>query len=198
MYGNELRVRHVLGDLLVAAMQVTDIRPGVDDLFAVEFEHDAQHPVRARVLRPHVEDHLLAGQLFFHHLLRAGGGIDQLHFVLRGHELHGFLLRRVRQFLLLLRERVELTRLAADRTARATGSHERPAQHRRGAHRVGIDRCFRAVRPGYRRAGNPCATGDADSLPTSGCASGSGVRESGCRTCRTPRARASPLPATRR
>ena len=77
---NELRVRHVLGDFFVAAMQVTDIGPGVDDLFAVQLEHEPQHAVRARVLRPHVDDHPLAAQLSFHRLLRARGGIDQFHF----------------------------------------------------------------------------------------------------------------------
>jgi hypothetical protein len=51
---------HVLGDLLVAAVQVADLRIGLGDGFAVEFEHQAQHAVGRRVGRPHVEDHLLS------------------------------------------------------------------------------------------------------------------------------------------
>ena len=54
--GIELRVGAVLGDLLHAAMQVADDALGAQHLLAVELEDDAQHAVRGRVLRAHVED----------------------------------------------------------------------------------------------------------------------------------------------
>ena len=57
---DELGVGHVLGDFLVAAMQVADVRHGPGDDLAVEFQHNAQHAVRGRVRRAHVQDHLLA------------------------------------------------------------------------------------------------------------------------------------------
>ena len=57
---DELGVGHVLGDFFVAAMQITDVRVGLGDDLAVEFEHDAEHAVRGGMRRPHVQDHLLA------------------------------------------------------------------------------------------------------------------------------------------
>ena len=39
-------------------MQVADDAVGPQDLFAVEFQNDAEHAVGGRVLRPHVEDKL--------------------------------------------------------------------------------------------------------------------------------------------
>ena len=54
--GVELRVRAVFGDLLHAAMQVSDDAIGPQDFFAIQLEDDAQHSVRGRVLRTHVED----------------------------------------------------------------------------------------------------------------------------------------------
>ena len=54
--GIEHRVGAVLADLLHAAMQVADDALGAQNLFAVQLEDDAQHAVRGRVLRPHVED----------------------------------------------------------------------------------------------------------------------------------------------
>ena len=51
---SELVIRHVLGDLLVAAMQVTNFRISLRDNLAVEFEHQPQHTVRCRVRRSHV------------------------------------------------------------------------------------------------------------------------------------------------
>ena len=40
-------------------MQVADDRLAPQHRFALQFEHEAQHAVRARVLRPHVDDHRL-------------------------------------------------------------------------------------------------------------------------------------------
>ena len=46
-----------LGHLLGAAVVVADVRHGVDDLLAVELQHDPQHAVRAGVLRTDVQEH---------------------------------------------------------------------------------------------------------------------------------------------
>ena len=54
--GVELRVGAVLGDLFHAAVQVADDAFGAQDLLAIQLEDDAQHAVRGRVLRTHVED----------------------------------------------------------------------------------------------------------------------------------------------
>ena len=53
--GVELRVGAVLGDLFHAAVQVADDAIGAQNLFAIQLEDDAQHAVRGRVLRAHVE-----------------------------------------------------------------------------------------------------------------------------------------------
>ena len=58
--GDELVVLHVLGDLFVAAMQITDVRRRLGDDLAVELEHETQNAVRGRMRRPHVEHHLFA------------------------------------------------------------------------------------------------------------------------------------------
>ena len=56
---HDLRPVPVLAQLLDAAVQVPDDDVGVDDLLAVEAQHDAQHAVRARMLRPHVDHELV-------------------------------------------------------------------------------------------------------------------------------------------
>ena len=53
--GHELVVLHVLRDLLVATVEITDIRVGLGNNLAVQLEHDAQHAVRRRVRRTHVD-----------------------------------------------------------------------------------------------------------------------------------------------
>lgn len=62
-YNHELGPRHVLRDLLVAAMKVSDVGRGLGDDLAVQFEDDPQDAVGGRVGRPHVEHHLLAFQV---------------------------------------------------------------------------------------------------------------------------------------
>ena len=57
---DDLRPVAVLAQLLDAAVQIADDDVGVDDLLAVEPQHDAQHAVRARMLRAHV-DHEFVG-----------------------------------------------------------------------------------------------------------------------------------------
>ncbi len=54
--GIEHRVGAMLGNLLHAAMEVADDALGAQNLFAVELEDDAQHAVRGRVLRTHIDD----------------------------------------------------------------------------------------------------------------------------------------------
>ena len=57
--GIEHGVGAVLGDLLHAAMQVADHAFGAQNFFAVQLQDDAQHAVRGRVLRAHVDDELV-------------------------------------------------------------------------------------------------------------------------------------------
>ena len=57
---HKLVVLHVLRDLFVAAMQVTDIRRRLGDYFAIQFEDEPQNAMRRRMRRPHVEDHFFA------------------------------------------------------------------------------------------------------------------------------------------
>ena len=61
--GDELVVVHVLGDLFVAAMQVTDVGSRLRDDLAVHFQNEPQHAMRSRVARAHVDDHFLAKQV---------------------------------------------------------------------------------------------------------------------------------------
>ena len=54
--GHELGKGAGLGQLFVHAVDVAQDRLGVDDVFAVHGELDAQHPVSRRMLRPQIED----------------------------------------------------------------------------------------------------------------------------------------------
>ena len=60
--GDELVVLHVLGDLLVAAMQVADHRLGLHDQLAVEVEDDLEDPVRGGVGGTEIQRHGLPEQ----------------------------------------------------------------------------------------------------------------------------------------
>jgi hypothetical protein len=55
--GAALQVRERLAGLLHAGVQVAEDRLGAHHGLAVELEHEAQHAVGRRVLRPHVDDH---------------------------------------------------------------------------------------------------------------------------------------------
>src|SRR5438132_2741519 len=57
---HELVVLHVLGDLLVAAMEKTDVRSGLGNDLAIELEYESQNTVRRRMRWSHVQHHLLA------------------------------------------------------------------------------------------------------------------------------------------
>ena len=54
MYGSACRYVRVLGELLRRAVQQADVRIGALDDLAVELQHEPQHAVRRRVLRPEV------------------------------------------------------------------------------------------------------------------------------------------------
>src|SRR5208337_112443 len=51
-----LRVSLILEGLLEAAVEVADVINGSNHRLAVEFEYQAQYPVRRGVLRPHAQD----------------------------------------------------------------------------------------------------------------------------------------------
>ena len=53
-----LVVGEVLADLLLAAMQIAQVRDGFEHHLAVGAQDDAQHAVGGRVLRAHVDEHL--------------------------------------------------------------------------------------------------------------------------------------------
>src|SRR5207302_10996240 len=53
----ELRVGAVLGNLLHSAMQIPDDALCPQDLFAIQLEDYAQHPVGGGMLRAHIEDY---------------------------------------------------------------------------------------------------------------------------------------------
>src|SRR5581483_4688789 len=57
--GREHRVGAAFADLLDTAVQVADHALGAEHLLAVELQDDAQHTVRRRMLRAHVEDELV-------------------------------------------------------------------------------------------------------------------------------------------
>ena len=54
MYGTDWMNVLVLGELLGRPVQQADVRVGALDDFAVQLEHQAQHAVRRRMLRPEV------------------------------------------------------------------------------------------------------------------------------------------------
>jgi hypothetical protein len=57
--GNPLPGGQVLPDLLGAAVQVADVRLDLRDDLAVGPQHQPEHAVRAGMLRPHVDEHLV-------------------------------------------------------------------------------------------------------------------------------------------
>jgi hypothetical protein len=59
---DRLVVVRVLDQLLDAAVEVAEDRVDVDDALAVELEDDAEHAVRRRVLRAHVQEHLAVAE----------------------------------------------------------------------------------------------------------------------------------------
>ena len=65
---NNLRPVAALTELLNPAMQISDHHIGAEDALAIQPQHHPQHAVRARMLRPHVEDELVGVE----HGLRLG------------------------------------------------------------------------------------------------------------------------------
>src|SRR5262249_49602441 len=58
-----LIVLPILADLLETAVQVADVRNAPHHRLAVELEHQAQHAVRSRMLRPDVDEHVITGEI---------------------------------------------------------------------------------------------------------------------------------------
>jgi hypothetical protein len=56
---NNLMIKLGLAGLFDAGVQVTDFGIDADNDFAVNLQHQAQHSMRRRMLRPHVDDHVL-------------------------------------------------------------------------------------------------------------------------------------------
>jgi hypothetical protein len=75
--GDELVVGHVLGDLLVAAVQVADDGVGLGHGLAVELELDAEDAVGGRVRGPHREGHFLGVELLGEVRRGLGGGVGE-------------------------------------------------------------------------------------------------------------------------
>ncbi len=61
--GNELDGRHVFADLLGTAVQIPQVRRDFGNDFAVRAQHEPQHAMRARMLRPHVDEHLVSADV---------------------------------------------------------------------------------------------------------------------------------------
>ena len=64
---DRLQIGLLLDQLLGAAMQQPDMRIDALDHFAVEFEHEAQHAVRRRMLRPEIDGEVAWWRLGFGH-----------------------------------------------------------------------------------------------------------------------------------
>ena len=124
-------VVRVLAQLLDAAVEVAEDRVEVDDLLAVDLEHDPQHAVRGRVLGPHVDEHLAVAERVE---LRLALGA-----------------RRVR------RDRLELPDAVVEQDPRVVGGRVLVGRGR--CRHVRPSRCGgrRAPSPGWARASAPCA-----------------------------------------
>ena len=59
---SKLLIRAVLCDFLNAPVQISDDALRADDTLSIELQLDAQHAVRGRMLRPHVDDQLIRAQ----------------------------------------------------------------------------------------------------------------------------------------
>jgi hypothetical protein len=60
---DDLIVLAVLANLLEAAVEIADMRYAANDGFSVELENKAKHAVRRGMLRPDVDQHVIAGEL---------------------------------------------------------------------------------------------------------------------------------------
>ena len=58
--GDDLHIGQPFAQFLDSAVQVPQVRRGFHDPLAVQFEDDAEHSMRARMLRPHVQQELFA------------------------------------------------------------------------------------------------------------------------------------------
>src|SRR3990170_5039974 len=83
--GNDAGVVDVLGVFLEIAVEVADVRARLFDYLTVGQKLHAEYPMGRRMLRPHLEDHLVAGEI----LLAEGGDVlgPELLFDCRRHNL---------------------------------------------------------------------------------------------------------------
>ena len=70
---DHLLIKLGLAGLLDAGVQVADLRVEADDDLAVDLHHQAQNSVHGRVLRPHVQDHVLIVRAFGRRSFEDGG-----------------------------------------------------------------------------------------------------------------------------
>src|SRR3546814_3336635 len=77
-----LAFTHLLG----TAMVVADVRHAVDDLFAVELQHDAERTMRGRMIGAEIEEHevLVVGALLHAPIF----GLEQQRFLIERSEEH--------------------------------------------------------------------------------------------------------------
>ena len=191
---DDLIVLAVLADLLEAAVQVADVRNAAHDRLAVELEHEAQHAVRRRVLRPDVDEHVLALEIRLERRRRFDGDRRAAFVDDERHALRTSLRvepgRGERDFDRALRRRHRLlSRLLAARRAAAACRAADPRTRRRsralpsssalpGCAASACRSCSERLRSG-RAAESPCA---ADSLPCTAPTSGCGAGRDGRRT----------------
>ena len=63
---NKLVVGAALGKLFKSAVQISKLGHALSDRFPVETQEHAKHAVRSRVLRTHVENHIVLKRVFKH------------------------------------------------------------------------------------------------------------------------------------
>jgi hypothetical protein len=86
--GDGLPVALVLGGLLDARVDVADDRLEVAHDLALERDHEPQHPVRRRVVRPEVHRQQLGLGVLLRDLLLDGGEVDRLLLLAIGADAH--------------------------------------------------------------------------------------------------------------
>ena len=149
-----LRPGAVLHVLLDAGVQVADPDAALGDGLPVQGQDQPEHPVRRRVLRAHVDDHV-TGARRVRGLVRGG---DQLVPVLAGRPC-----------------RRRPSAVPSSRPAARGGAVAELVMRTTSAHRAAAPWC-RGTRRGCRRAGSPCAAGGPSSRPASRSGSATGGR----------------------
>ena len=84
---NNLLIKLGLAGLLDAGMQVADLRVEPDHDLAVDLHHQAQNSVHRRVLRAHIQHHVLIVRAFGHGASRMGMPIVSAHLAIPLHRI---------------------------------------------------------------------------------------------------------------